>query len=153
VDCPDIHVLLVNTKIPRSTKVLVGKVRAWRSLGGADIYTWTLPLAFLNAFQVAELKESDPALFQTTMDEIDALVGQCVTEIQDKKEASAELIGRNQELLAALGVSHPSLDLIVRLASEHGLTAKLTGAGGIYTVILHFIEKRKNESDFFLIEC
>lgn len=36
----------------------------------------------------------------------------------------------NQGLLYALGVSHPTLDLICQIAAKHGIHGKLTGAGG-----------------------
>ena len=41
------------------------------------------------------------------------------------------LMNRNQELLSEIGVSHPSLDRLIKAAREQGaLGAKLTGAGG-----------------------
>ena len=36
----------------------------------------------------------------------------------------------NQYLLNLLGVGHPSLDAVCSIAKQHGLHAKLTGAGG-----------------------
>ena len=35
----------------------------------------------------------------------------------------------NQCLLSALGVSNPRIDNIIRIATQHGLHGKLTGAG------------------------
>jgi mevalonate kinase len=40
------------------------------------------------------------------------------------------LMDRNQEHLAALGVSSPELDKLISAARPHALGAKLTGAGG-----------------------
>jgi len=39
------------------------------------------------------------------------------------------LVNLNHGLLSALGVSHPSLEMIKSLAMQHGFAAKLTGAG------------------------
>jgi mevalonate kinase len=40
-------------------------------------------------------------------------------------------MSRNQELLVEIGVSHPKLEQLVKVAREKGaLGAKLTGAGG-----------------------
>ena len=41
-----------------------------------------------------------------------------------------ELWEMNHSLLAALGVSHPALELIRAAARAKGLACKLTGAGG-----------------------
>ena len=41
-----------------------------------------------------------------------------------------ELFQVNHQLLNAIGVGHPSLDTVCAIAMEHGLAAKLTGAGG-----------------------
>lgn len=41
-----------------------------------------------------------------------------------------ELININHGLLRVLGVSHTSLERMCEVAAKHGLSAKLTGAGG-----------------------
>ena len=41
-----------------------------------------------------------------------------------------ELVRMNQKHLDFLGVSHPTIDTICRVAHKHRLSAKLTGAGG-----------------------
>ena len=51
-------------------------------------------------------------------------------DILGSYQQQRELVEINQHLLASLGVSHASLDAIVSAASEVGLAAKLTGAGG-----------------------
>jgi len=39
-------------------------------------------------------------------------------------------MSENQEMLRALGVSHPSLERLIEACSDHCYGAKLTGAGG-----------------------
>ena len=41
-----------------------------------------------------------------------------------------ELFAMNQHLLNAIGVGHPALDRVCDIASQFGLSAKLTGGGG-----------------------
>ena len=40
------------------------------------------------------------------------------------------LIDLNQRLLNTIGVGHPALDDVCDIAAQHGVHAKLTGAGG-----------------------
>ena len=54
--------------------------------------------------------------------------GEC--EIGGYYQRLEQLIDYNQKLLESLGVSHPSLEKVVSLSSDHDLHGKLTGAGG-----------------------
>jgi mevalonate kinase len=103
-ELPDIRVLLVNTKVSRSTKGLVAKV--------------------------ASFKETDPAIFQTCIDGIEALVDLAIREIRDGRSACSDLIAKNHEYLKTLGVSHSTLETIVEIGHKYGFSGKLTGAGG-----------------------
>ncbi|XP_027224874.2 mevalonate kinase [Penaeus vannamei] len=116
VEVPPLQVLLVNTKVPRSTKALISGVR--------------------------ERRERHPSAIDPILDSLDALAERGIQALHDLASATrdqdraaahetiAELIEINQGLLCALGVSHPSLDRLVALAQANGLRAKLTGAGG-----------------------
>jgi mevalonate kinase len=62
-------------------------------------------------------------------------IGALVDEARDALKASdlprvGRLMDRNQEHLAALGVSSPELDRLIAAVRPHALGAKLTGAGG-----------------------
>ncbi|XP_046611362.1 mevalonate kinase [Neodiprion virginianus] len=112
------RVLLVDTKVLRSTKALVEKV--------------------------AELKEKYPNVFQPILESIDnvsqkalSIIKQmkdlCETDTTALNEFYAELltlIDINQALLASCQVSHSTIDEICAEARKHSLRAKLTGAGG-----------------------
>ncbi|KAK3879363.1 hypothetical protein Pcinc_016055 [Petrolisthes cinctipes] len=113
---PPLQILLVNTKVSRSTKALVAGVR--------------------------ERRERLPNVMNPVLDALDALADRAVevlhqigsatdsTDIDSALRIQQELVDMNQALLCALGVSHPSLDRLVGIAQSHGLHAKLTGAGG-----------------------
>ncbi|KAK4309148.1 hypothetical protein Pmani_019206 [Petrolisthes manimaculis] len=113
---PPLQILLVNTKVSRSTKALVAGVR--------------------------ERRERLPSVIDPVLDALDALADRAVevlhqigsatdsTNIDAAFRIQQELVDMNQALLCALGVSHPSLDRLVGIAQSHGLHAKLTGAGG-----------------------
>lgn len=113
---PPLQVLLVNTKVSRSTKALVAGVR--------------------------ERRERLPSVVDPVLKALDALADRAVqvllqlgsaadsTDIESALKIEEELVDMNQALLCALGVSHPSLDRLVGIARSHGLHAKLTGAGG-----------------------
>ncbi|TPX31287.1 hypothetical protein SmJEL517_g05329 [Synchytrium microbalum] len=103
--------LLINTCVPRDTKKQVENVR--------------------------KRKEQLPAIMHPLMDAVQGVTESC-------KEAFAQipihrptiistmetLIDINHGLMVAAGVSHPSLETVRRITSQHGLVSKLTGGGG-----------------------
>lgn len=110
---PNLRILLINTKVPRSTKVLVEGVR--------------------------KKYDKYPEVVKPVLDAIEGITSQFESVIQsDRHEASTlqmyetlqDLIDMNQQLLVFLGVSHPTIDEICRVTLRHGLHSKLTGAGG-----------------------
>ncbi|XP_017916592.1 PREDICTED: mevalonate kinase isoform X2 [Capra hircus] len=109
---PALKILLINTKVPRSTKALVANVRS-RLLKFPEI--------------VAPLLTS-----------IDAISLECERVLGEMAAAPTpehylvleELIDMNQHHLNALGVGHTSLDRLCQVTTAHGLHSKLTGAGG-----------------------
>ncbi len=100
------HVLVCDTGIHRSTKKLVGAV-----------------------VRKSQLRRQ---LFDVHLDEMREISESAVRALNrgDGEEMGA-LMNRNQELLVEIGVSHPKLEQLVKVARENGaLGAKLTGAGG-----------------------
>ncbi|XP_064620506.1 mevalonate kinase-like [Lineus longissimus] len=107
-----IEILLTNTKVPRSTKVLVAGVRKR-----------------FNEY---------PDVIKPVIESIEALVNKCVPILEEMNKPDLdkcyaqleELVEMNHNLLCVLGVSHPSLENVRRITSHHGFHSKLTGAGG-----------------------
>ncbi|XP_011298860.1 mevalonate kinase [Fopius arisanus] len=111
------RVLLVDTRVQRSTKALVDKL--------------------------GELKRRYPSIFGPVLEAIDQVSKEALLVIKRLRNLSGEdegihtnyqqlmtLMEVNQGLLATCQVSHPSLDRICAEAKNYGLAAKLTGAGG-----------------------
>ncbi|XP_032790380.2 mevalonate kinase [Daphnia magna] len=108
ISIPEARILLVNTGVGRQTKLLVEAVRQKR-----------------NDFTAI----MDPIL--DSIDQISCKMAEIVQLPPDSSfSAIQELLSTNHWLLASMGVSHPSLDEIHRLARAHGQAGKLTGAGG-----------------------
>ncbi|KAK3083071.1 hypothetical protein FSP39_013172 [Pinctada imbricata] len=110
---PNLKVLLINTKVERSTRALVQGVR--------------------------DKLQKYPDIINPALDSIDAISKESVqilSHIASNPQQSTlyeplmEMILMNQLQLKVLGVSHPTLDTICQSCEELGLTAKLTGAGG-----------------------
>jgi mevalonate kinase len=59
------------------------------------------------------------------MQEINSLVESVITELDKTGQTKPEFVSRNQELLSELSVSHPKIDLIVSIAKQHNLNAKV----------------------------
>ena len=105
------RVLLINSEVSRSTKVMVDRVRA------QSVRT--------------------PQAVDGIMEAIDGISRDCLGTLEDETASDEDkfekleyLVSCNQKQLEALKVSHPSLDEICRIAAGFGLNAKLTGAGG-----------------------
>jgi len=81
---------------------------------------------------VREARERNPRLYEKIFDDIDALVLQAVSALQDNDvKTLGELMNICQGLLNALQVSTPELERLIGIARGAGaLGAKLTGGGG-----------------------
>ncbi|XP_026117251.1 mevalonate kinase isoform X1 [Carassius auratus] len=110
---PILRILLTNTKVPRSTKVLVSGVKDK-----------------INKF---------PSIMNPVLESISAVSVTCeqtLTEMAahgpsaDYYNILEELIDINQHHLNVMGVGHSSLDTLCRVTLARGLHSKLTGAGG-----------------------
>ncbi|KAJ8379357.1 hypothetical protein SKAU_G00001350 [Synaphobranchus kaupii] len=109
---PMLRILLTNTKVPRSTKVLVAGVKD-------KIYKF-------------------PSIMNPVLESIDAVSSTCQETLTEMASESTpehysvleELMDINQHHLNVIGVGHPSLDTLCRVTLARGLHSKLTGAGG-----------------------
>ena len=109
-----LKLLLVYTKVPRQTKKLVAAVRT--------------------------LYDQHPTIITPVLEAMGKIATTFCGTVTDKRMSASQtaetirtLVRTNQSLLAALGVSHPSLDRIcstVNAACPEEAAAKLTGAGG-----------------------
>ncbi|XP_025054233.1 mevalonate kinase isoform X2 [Alligator sinensis] len=109
---PTLRILLTNTKVPRSTKILVAGVK-------------DKLLKF-------------PAIMNPVLDSIDAISHECECVLEtmavnpslEHYPVLEELFDINQHHLNVIGVGHSSLDQLCQVTASHGLHSKLTGAGG-----------------------
>ncbi|XP_077417687.1 mevalonate kinase [Vanacampus margaritifer] len=110
---PLLRILLTNTKVPRSTKVLVARVKDK-----------------INKF---------PTILTSVLDSVDGISCTCEKVLLEMTcepitgehyNVLEELIDINQHHLNVMGVGHPALDTLCRVTLARGLHSKLTGAGG-----------------------
>uniref|UniRef100_A0A665TWS6 Mevalonate kinase n=1 Tax=Echeneis naucrates TaxID=173247 RepID=A0A665TWS6_ECHNA len=110
---PLLRILLTNTKVPRSTKVLVARVKDK-----------------INKF---------PSIMTPVLDSVDAISCTCEKVLSEMTcepitgehyNILEELIDINQHHLNVMGVGHPTLDTLCQVTRTRGLHSKLTGAGG-----------------------
>eukprot|EP00250_Pteridium_aquilinum_P011815 c20323_g1_i1 orf=304-1428(+) len=113
-DSIPLKILLTNTKVGRNTKALVAGVgeRAQRR-----------SKAMRAVFEATE------AIAEEVV-EILQLAAKWESSRSDQEAKLEELVEINQGLLQAMGVSHPSIELICRTTAKYQLRSKLTGAGG-----------------------
>lgn len=95
------HFLIVDSRIPRKTKEMVSNVKNLKLV---------MPLV------IDPIMQAIDGISRTFLDNPDADVS-CLIRI-------------NQQLLSAIGVSHPKFDNIIEMCTAYSLSFKLTGAGG-----------------------
>ncbi|EGG13856.1 mevalonate kinase [Cavenderia fasciculata] len=111
---PPLRLLIVDTKVSRSTKVLVENV--------------------------INRHKTYPTLIEPVAQLIDTISNQCIeafnqyftdNDMEKLQKAIELMIDMNHSLLTGcFGVGHSTLDKIATIARLHGVHAKLTGAGG-----------------------
>ncbi|XP_073845831.1 mevalonate kinase [Musca autumnalis] len=115
-----LHILLVDSKVKRATADIVAKVR--------------------------HLGETFPEVINAIWNACEALVntaipiyenfGTCQDD-SEKFEKLEHLFQINNDLLKAIGVTHPKLEQIFSIAFKRGFFSKITGAGaGGYAIVL-----------------
>ncbi|XP_062002695.1 mevalonate kinase-like [Rosa rugosa] len=109
-----LKMLITNTKVGRNTKALVAGVTE-RALRHPDAMASVFNAVDSISAELATIIQSEAS------DEIS------VTEKEAKIE---ELMEMNQGLLQCMGVSHASIETILRTTLKYKLASKLTGAGG-----------------------
>ena len=109
-----LKMLITNTRVGRNTKALVA---------GVSERTLRHPNAMSFIFNAVDSISNELAnIIQTPApDEIS------VTEKEEKLE---ELMEMSQGLLQSMGVSHASIETVLRTTLKYKLSSKLTGAGG-----------------------
>ncbi|XP_030545542.1 mevalonate kinase isoform X2 [Rhodamnia argentea] len=109
-----LRMLITNTKVGRNTKALVAGVSE-RTLRHPDAMT-----SVFNAVDSIS-KELSTIIQAPAPDDI---------SVTEKEEKIGELMEMNQGLLQCMGVSHASIETVLRTTLKFKLTSKLTGAGG-----------------------
>ncbi|KAF5946000.1 hypothetical protein HYC85_016228 [Camellia sinensis] len=109
-----LKMLITNTKVGRNTKALVASVSE---------RTFSHPIAMASVFKAVDSISNEVA----TIIQSPAHDDIAITEKEDKLE---ELMEMNQGLLQCMGVSHASIETVLRTTLKFKLASKLTGAGG-----------------------
>lgn len=109
-----LKMLITNTKVGRNTKALVAGVSE-RMLRHPDI------MAFVFSAVDSISNELTAILKSPTPDEL---------SVTEKEEKIEELMEMNQGLLQSMGVSHATIETVLRTTLKYKLASKLTGAGG-----------------------
>ncbi|KAK9266976.1 hypothetical protein L1049_020645 [Liquidambar formosana] len=109
-----LKMLITNTKVGRNTKALVAGVSE-RTVRHPDAMG-----AVFNAVDSIS-KELSTIIQSPAPNDL---------SITEKEEKIEELMEMNQGLLQCMGVSHASIETVLRTTLKYKLTSKLTGAGG-----------------------
>nr|AFJ93086.1 mevalonate kinase [Bacopa monnieri] len=109
-----LKMLITNTKVGRNTKALVA---------GVSERTVRHSNAMSSVFNAVDCISNElAAIIQSPVSDDLA--------ITEKEEKLGELMEMNQGLLQCMGVSHASIETVIRTTLKYKLATKLTGAGG-----------------------
>ncbi|KAL8159539.1 hypothetical protein V2J09_001076 [Rumex salicifolius] len=135
-----IKMMITNTRVGRNTKALVAGVseRAIRH-----------PDAMASVFSAVDSISNELSVIiqSTATDEI---------SLTEKEEKLEELMEMNQGLLQCMGVSHTSIEAVLRTTLKYKLSSKLTGAGGggcVLTLLPTLVDKVKAELESLGFQC
>lgn len=109
-----LKMLITNTKVGRNTKALVAGVAERKHRH---------PDAMISVFNAVDSISCELANI-IQLPNVDEL------SITEKEEQLQELMEMNQGLLQCMGVSHASIETVLRTTLKYKLASKLTGAGG-----------------------
>lgn len=108
---PTMNIIVTNTKVPRSTKILVSKVKV--------------------------LYDKFPSIVKPILSSIEGISQEFIKIIDNHDKDDIDLLNDigilfniNHNLLNSLGVGHESLDKVYEISNKYGCKCKLTGAGG-----------------------
>lgn len=109
-----IKMLVTNTKVGRNTKALIA---------GVSERTLRHPNAMSVVFNAVDSISNEVAsiILSPAPDDV---------SITEKEQKLEELMEMNQGLLQCMGVSHASIETVLRTTLKYKLASKLTGAGG-----------------------
>ncbi|XP_019154776.1 PREDICTED: mevalonate kinase-like isoform X1 [Ipomoea nil] len=109
-----IKMLITNTRVGRNTKALVA---------GVSEKTMRHPSAMVSVFNAID----------SISNELATIIQSPVADdlaITENEEKMGELMEMNQGLLQCMGVSHSSIETVLRTTAKYKLYSKLIGAGG-----------------------
>ncbi|PSS10145.1 Mevalonate kinase [Actinidia chinensis var. chinensis] len=109
-----LRMLITNTKVGRNTKALVASVSE---------RTVRHPIAMGAVFKAVDSISNEVATIIQSTSHDDSTVS-------EKEDKLGELMEMNQGLLQCMGVSHASIETVLRTTLKYKLATKLTGAGG-----------------------
>lgn len=125
-----LQVLLIDTQIPRSTEALVKSVRDKRERMPEVVEPILESMDAIAEKGLSILRKLTKLNAETTKDAFEEVSNEAAVMQMSLHRELSSLVDVNHRLLGALGVSHPALERVADIAQEHGLSAKLTGAGG-----------------------
>uniref|UniRef100_A0A915KWP0 Mevalonate kinase n=1 Tax=Romanomermis culicivorax TaxID=13658 RepID=A0A915KWP0_ROMCU len=139
LNCPDLKVILVNSKVERSTVRMVTTVKEKlkRFPAVVDCIFNSMDAISLESVKILDKSSSTGSVCtdsanssSSAEDEKHSMTSSEPGSMMDDYSRLNELSRINNQLLIALGVGHPKIDHICTILARYGIYPKMTGAGG-----------------------